>query len=66
MSLERSLKVMLNFDNQLRIDVDENKVSKIIRRIILAELSNIKSEEKSDEQMAQQIRKMIEEEVNCY
>jgi len=57
---------MLNFDNQLRIDVDENKVSKIIRRIILAELSNIKSEEKSDEQMAQQIRKMIEEEVNCY
>ncbi len=57
---------MLNFDNQLRIDVDENKVSKIIRRIILAELSNIKSQEKSTEQMAQQIRKMIEEEVNCY
>ena len=64
MNLERSLKIMSNFDENLT--VDEKKVNRLIRKIIIAELNNIKSEEKNDTQMAQEIRKMIEEEVKCY
>jgi len=55
---------MSNFDENLT--VDEKKVNRLIRKIIIAELNNIKSEEKNDTQMAQEIRKMIEEEVKCY
>lgn len=64
MNLERSLKAMSNSDNQLV--VDEKKVNILIRKIIIAEARNIKSEEKDDTQMAKEIRKKIEEEVKCY
>ena len=47
------------------IKVDEKKVKTLIRRIIIAERNNIKSEEKNDTQMVNAIKKMIEEEVEC-
>lgn len=47
------------------IKVDEKKAASLIRRIIIAESKNIKSEEKSDPQMVAAIKKMIEEEVEC-
>ena len=53
------------FDKTL-VEVDEEKVKRLIYKIIVAETKNIKSGEKNDQQMAQTIRKMIEEEVKCY
>ena len=48
------------------LEIDEAKVKKLIRRIIVAESKNIKSEEKTDTQMVRDIKSMIEEEVKCY
>ena len=47
------------------IIVDKKKAASLIKRIIIAESRNIKSEEKSDNQMVTAIKKMIEEEVKC-
>lgn len=47
------------------IMVDKDKAARLIRKIIIAESKNIKSEEKSDSQMVKDIKKMIEEEVEC-
>ncbi len=60
---------MLNTDHinkSSELQVDDNKVKRLIKKIIIAELKNINSEEKNDTQMATEIRKMIEEEVKCY
>ena len=48
------------------IKVDKQKATRLIRRIIIAEGRNIKSEEKSDIQMVKDIKKLIEEAVECY
>lgn len=48
------------------IIVDERKVKTLIRRIIIAEATNLKSEAKSDNEMVKEIKKMIEEEISCY
>lgn len=69
MIIWRSLKAMLNTDHinkSSELQVDDNKVKRLIKKIIIAELKNINSEEKNDTQMATEIRKMIEEEVKCY
>lgn len=58
----RSLDIM-NEENVIK--VDEKKAASLIRKIIIAESKNIKSEEKSDSQMVKDIKKMIEEEVEC-
>lgn len=47
------------------IQVDKKKAASLIRKIIIAESKNIKSEEKTDAQMVSAIKKMIEEEVRC-
>ena len=69
MIIWRSLKAMLNSDNANKaagLEIDDKKVNRLIKKIIIAELKNINSEEKNDTQMATEIRKMIEEEVKCY
>lgn len=48
------------------IEIDSKKVNSLIRKIIVAEAKNIKSNEKNDNQMAQEIRKMIQEVAKCY
>jgi len=48
------------------IKIDEQKATRLIRRIIVAEGKNLKSEEKNDTQMVNDIKKMIEEAVQCY
>ena len=58
----RSLDIM-NEENVIK--VDEKKAASLIRKIIIAESKNIKSEEKNDAQMVTAIKKMIEEEVQC-
>lgn len=53
-------------NNNIEEMIDEQKVKKLIRRIIVAESKNIKSEEKNDVQMVREIKRLIEEEVKCY
>ncbi len=65
MNLGRSLIIMMN-DSNAEIVVDERKVKKILRRIIVEESKNLKSQEKSDPQMVKLIKDLIEEEVECY
>ena len=52
-------------DPDLEKLVDKDKAARLIKRIIISEIRNINSNEKNDNQMAQEIKKMIEEEVKC-
>lgn len=57
---------MIDNNNLLEIEFDKNKANRLIRRIIISESKNLKSGEKNDTQMVKDIKKMIEEEVECY
>lgn len=48
------------------IEIDTEKADKILKRLIMREATNIKTKEKNDGQMVSMIKKMIEEEVQCY
>lgn len=47
------------------IDISEKVVERLKRRIIIAENQNLKTREKTDQQMIAWIKKQIEEEVQC-
>lgn len=46
--------------------VDDAKVQRLLKKIIIAESRNLKSGEKSDKQMIKMIMDKIKEEVECY
>jgi len=48
------------------IEIDTNKVQRMLPKLILREKTNLQTREKTDAQMVQMIKKMIEEEVECY
>lgn len=48
------------------IDINEKAVERLKRKIIIAENQNLKTREKTDQQMIAWIKKQIEEEVQCY
>lgn len=48
------------------IQIDEKAVERLKRKIILQENVNLKTRDKSDQQMVAWIKKKIEEEVQCY
>lgn len=48
------------------IEVDKEKAQKMLQKLILREKTNIKTKEKNDGEMVRMIKKMIEEEVECY
>ena len=48
------------------IEVNEEAVERLKRKIILQESQNLKTREKTDQQMVAWIKKQIEEEVQCY
>lgn len=48
------------------IQVDSQKVQLLLRKLIIKEKTNIKTKQHSDADMVRQIKKMIEEEVECY
>lgn len=48
------------------IEIDVEKSEKMLKKLIMREATNIKTKEKNDGQMVSMIRKMIEEEVQCY
>jgi hypothetical protein len=48
------------------IEVNTQKAQKILTKLIVREKTNIKTKQYNDPQMVNQIKKMIEEEVECY
>ena len=48
------------------IKVNEKAAVRLKRKIILQESQNLKTREKTDQQMVAWIKKQIEEEVQCY
>ena len=47
------------------IDISAKAVERLKRKIIIAENQNLKTREKTDQQMIAWIKKQIEEEVQC-
>jgi len=48
------------------IEIDTEKVQKILKKLIIKEKTNIKTKQHNDGEMVKYIKKMIEEEVECY
>ncbi len=48
------------------IQVDTQKAQRMLQKVISREKINIKSKQFNDVEMARKIKKMIEEEVECY
>ena len=48
------------------IRIDEKAVERLKRRIIFDENKNLRTREKTDQQMVAWIKKKIEEEAKCY
>lgn len=48
------------------IEVDTEKAEKLIKRVIVKEKRNLSTKEMSSAEMIKKIKKMIEEEVECY
>lgn len=47
-------------------EIDEKAVERLKRKIIIAENTNLRTKNKTDAQMVKDIKKWIEEEVECY
>jgi hypothetical protein len=52
--------------NAYGTEIDVDKVQRMLQKIIMREKTNLKTKEKNDGQMAQMIKKLIEEEIECY
>lgn len=52
--------------NNDTITIDDKKVKNILRKIIIEERRNVSFKEISDSEMVKKIKKIIEEEVECY
>lgn len=48
------------------IEIDTKKAQRMLSHIIIREKTNIKTKQYNDTEMARRIKKMIEEEVQCY
>ncbi len=48
------------------IEVDTRKAQRMLQQIIVKEKTNIKTKQFNDLEMVKKIKKMIEEEVQCY
>lgn len=48
------------------VEIDTKKAQRMLQRIIVREKTNIKTKQFNDTEMAKKIKKMIEEEVQCY
>ena len=53
-------------DNNDTIQVNDEKVLRLLKRLLIAESTNLKSKDKSDKQMIQYIQEKIKEEAECY
>ena len=48
------------------VEIDTKKAQRMLQHIIVHEKTNIKTKQFNDTEMAKKIKKMIEEEVQCY
>ena len=48
------------------VEIDTKKAQRMLQHIIVREKTNIKTKQFNDIEMAKKIKKMIEEEVQCY
>lgn len=48
------------------IQIDEKKAQLMLQKIIIKEKTNFKTKQFNDAEMIKKIKKMIEEEVECY
>ena len=48
------------------VEIDVQKAQRMLQRIFVREKTNIKTKQFNDTEMARKIKKMIEEEVQCY
>lgn len=48
------------------VEIDVQKAQRMLQRIIVREKTNIKTKQFNDTEMTKKIKKMIEEEVQCY
>lgn len=48
------------------VEIDIQKAQRMLTKLILREKTNIKTKQYNDTQMVNQIKKMIEEEAECY
>lgn len=48
------------------IEVDVDKAQRLIKKVIVKEKRNLSTKEFGDVEMVKKIKKMIEEEVECY
>lgn len=46
--------------------IDNEKLKRIMKRIVEAENENVKTKARNDEDMKKMIEKIIEEEIKCY
>ena len=51
--------------NYKKIVIDNEKIQKLKRKIVLAETQNIYTKNKSDSQLIKDIKKWIEEDAKC-
>lgn len=54
----------MKFNNDKKIEIDEKKLNKMKLNIIKAERNNLKTREKTKDEMVETIRKIIVDEVN--
>ena len=48
------------------VEIDTEKAHRLLQKLVIKEKNNIKSKERNDTQMVAEIKKMIQEEVECY
>lgn len=48
------------------VEVDVDKAQRLIKKVIVKEKRNLRTKEFGDAEMVKKIKKMIEEEVECY
>ena len=48
------------------LNIDEKKASRLLKKLIILEKNNIRTKQFNDSEMVKKIKKMIEEEVECY
>lgn len=48
------------------VEIDSQKAQRMLQHIIVREKTNIKTKQFNDTEMTRKIKKMIEEEVQCY
>jgi hypothetical protein len=52
--------------SEFGIDIEQKKIDRLLKKIIIEEKLNTKSNKQSDAEMVKTIKKLIEEEIECY